>query len=97
MTSEVLFNELPLTAFELSSAETSEFSTVEIENPSWIGLSITSISIEASCDAILSSIISSAEAVPSKDIKQNNIKIIKIELIILVLIKCPPSFNKLIY
>ena len=27
----------------------------------------------------------------------NNIKIIKIELIILVLIKCPPSFNKLIY
>jgi hypothetical protein len=60
-------------------------------------VSISDMSIEASYLTNSLFEVSSAEAAPTKDIKQNNIKIIKIELIILVLIKCPPSFNKLIY
>ena len=77
------------TSFDISF-ETSSDSSNSSEPPKF-----SSTSIEASFTNTLSSILisSAADAAPTKDIKQNNIKIIKIELIILVLIKCPPFFN----
>ena len=102
------FDELPvITSSDVSSAESSAFeisfdisfeSEAELKSEISCRLEFSvDISIVSSYDIISLSEISSAEAVPTKDIKQNNIKIIKIELIILVLIKCPPFFNKLIY
>ena len=102
------FDELPLTSSkDESSAESSTFEIsfdISFESEAELRSEIScrlefsvDISIVSSYDIISLSEISSAEAVPTKDIKQNNIKIIKIELIILVLIKCPPFFNKLIY